>query len=250
MHSVRTLRLRVVSLSVSCFALAACTASPPIPTLEAPVEVRLVGARPTAPIATGARPVTEPEVGKVSCVDAEREVRRTHARAIPLVRAEHQGLVRLLESTAAASPDWDLLALRLGDIERELAALDPTNARIHRSSAERHYRSVSSRQGATMPEALYRLGIDAECEGDFMSARKLYFELVQKAPKSRLIPYAYFAFGEMFLHESDEHPERMPLARQAFIKASELNASPIAALAKRRLAEHPAEPEPEPEPEP
>ena len=49
---------------------------------------------------------------------------------------------------------------------------------------------------------------------DLDNARKVYFELIQKAPKSPYIPNAYLAFGELFFNEAQGDPSKWELAAQ------------------------------------
>lgn len=65
-------------------------------------------------------------------------------------------------------------------------------------------------------KSAYDAGLAAERAGDLMTARKSFFELVQKYPKSGLIPLAYLAFGEIFRAEAEADPSKLALAEQAY----------------------------------
>lgn len=82
-----------------------------------------------------------------------------------------------------------------------------------------------------MRESLRRLvdGLDAadaaifrraheQLAGDDMSgARRSFFELIQKMPRSPLVPYAYLAFGDMFFADAEAgDPSKYALAAQAY----------------------------------
>lgn len=217
--------------------LSACGPSLVVPKLEAPAEVTLPSAKGARPLAiTKATPEPPSELA-TSCVAPEREVRRPPSRDLARLRSEHDTVEALYSATDAKSADYAKLALRLGDLENELSLLEPARDREHKSMAESHYREATSGQGESAIEAKYRLAIDAECRKDLQIARKLQFEIVQSAPNSPLAPYAYFAFGELFLHEADGNEGRLPLAEQAFKKVLEWPASPIARFARKRLDE-------------
>jgi hypothetical protein len=218
--------------------LSACAPSLVVPKLEAPAEVTVPSARGGRPLAITRAPAPEPPSElPTSCVAPEREVRRPPSRDLARLRSEHDTVEALFSATDAKSADYAKLALRLGDLENELSLLEPTRDREHKSVAESHYREATSGPAESAIEAKYRLAIDAECRKDLPMARKLQFEIVQNAPNSRLVPYAYFAFGELFLHEADGNEGMLPLAEQAFKKVIEWPASPISPLARKRLDE-------------
>jgi tetratricopeptide (TPR) repeat protein len=68
----------------------------------------------------------------------------------------------------------------------------------------------------TAPRTLYDAARRAEASGDLQRARLAYFELVQKHPKSPLLPYVYFAFAELFFRESATHSSKLALAQAAY----------------------------------
>lgn len=56
-------------------------------------------------------------------------------------------------------------------------------------------------------------------EGDASGARKAFYELIMKSPGSPLVPYAYLAFGDLFMAEGEQGDEgKYPLARQAYLE--------------------------------
>ena len=57
-----------------------------------------------------------------------------------------------------------------------------------------------------MDEVLYYLAYEYEQGQDLDNARKVYYELIQKAPQSKYIPNAYLAFGELFFNEAQGDP--------------------------------------------
>lgn len=64
----------------------------------------------------------------------------------------------------------------------------------------------------------YDTALAAERRGDLASARRAYFELVQRQPSSKLIPLAYLAFGEMFAAEAETDPAKWEIAKQAYLE--------------------------------
>ncbi len=58
----------------------------------------------------------------------------------------------------------------------------------------------------------------AEGGGRLDEARRGYFEIIKQYPQSPLVPYAYLAFGDIFLREAEGDPSKLPLARQAYQK--------------------------------
>jgi TolA-binding protein len=104
--------------------------------------------------------------------------------------------------------------------------------------AARDWRRAGARLTTQGPdEALYDQGLQQEQAGDARGARRTYYELIQKHPASPLIPYAYFAFGEMFLEESKGDPSKLDLCEQAFKEVVKYAQSPIVPEAYARLGE-------------
>ena len=71
---------------------------------------------------------------------------------------------------------------------------------------------------AQIDEAYYYLGLEHELAGDLINARRSYYELIKNAPASRFVPYAYFAFGEVFFHEAKSDPSKWDLAKQSYVE--------------------------------
>jgi len=86
-------------------------------------------------------------------------------------------------------------------------------------------------------EVRYYLGVEYELAGDFRNARKAYYDLIVKNPASKLIPCAYFAFGEMFFAEAKDDPSKNDLAQQAYMEVLKYQATPLAPDALMRLAQ-------------
>ena len=57
-----------------------------------------------------------------------------------------------------------------------------------------------------LDEVLYYLAYEYEQANDLENARKVYYDLIKKAPQSKYIPNAYLAFGELFFNEAQGDP--------------------------------------------
>lgn len=64
--------------------------------------------------------------------------------------------------------------------------------------------------------AAYDRALAAEERGDLLEARKQYFAVVSEHPRSRLIPLAYLAFGELFAREARTDPSKLDLATASY----------------------------------
>ena len=194
-----------------------------------------------------AKPVNPDELKKY----AERDTRKTRlqARARQLLTAEISGLERLNAQTKKNSADRPQLIRRLaeGYVELESAALrDKIAADIKAQDAKAKKQPADKfRQEATqaekivqaargkaisyytkmkneyptyskIDEVLYYLAYEHEQAQDYKNARAVYFELIQKSPKSPYIPNAYLAFGELFFQEAQGDPSKWDLAAAAY----------------------------------
>lgn len=77
------------------------------------------------------------------------------------------------------------------------------------------------RRAEDLPEegedrSFYDQAFAAEKLGELTAARKGYYQLVQNYPRSRRIPLAYLAFGELFAREAGSDPAKWDLAQSAF----------------------------------
>ena len=195
----------------------------------------------------------KPQNPDVSQTAGFRDARmsRLKARSRALLITEITGLERLYGSTRKKSPDRPQLVRRLaeGYVELETAANhDKTQAEIDADDAKKAKNKAkydksrgesakakkildSARQNAIkfynvmkkdypdyskIDEILYYLAYEYEQSGDLDNARKVYYELIQKAPKSKYIPNAYLAFGELFFQEAMGDPTKWTLAAEAY----------------------------------
>lgn len=102
----------------------------------------------------------------------------------------------------------------------------------------RDWRASGAKLGTLGPdEPLYDDALRFERQGNGAQARRSYYELIAKHPNSPLVPYAYFAFGEMFLREAQADPSKLDLALQAYNEVAKYPTSPITPEAWSRLAQ-------------
>lgn len=193
---------------------------------------------------------TNPDVSQTAGLRDERTT-RLKARARALLITEISGLERLYASTRKKSPDRPQLVRRLaeGYVELEAAAnRDKIQGEVDADDAKRAKNKSkydkarneaakakkvldSARQNAIkfynvmkkdyptyskIDEVLYYLAYEYEQAADLDNARKVYFELIQKAPKSKYVPNAYLAFGELFFQEAMGDPAKWALSSEAY----------------------------------
>jgi tetratricopeptide (TPR) repeat protein len=179
----------------------------------------------TAPPPVQAKDQKEFKPGDLSMMGnlAERDTRKgkMQARARALLITEIQGLERLYKQTPKDSSDRPQLTLRLaeGYAELEQAAIrDKISADIKlqdkkrakkdvsaekaeiskakamevsaRKSAIKYYKQMAKSYStySKLDEVLYYLAYEYEQAGDLNEARKTYYELIEKAPKSTFVP--------------------------------------------------------------
>jgi hypothetical protein len=191
-----------------------------------------------------AEPVQVAKRGTLTCVIPERDVRSfgRPMRSLEVVREEVSSLERGLSDALPPDKVAVAAALALGDAETELAEIDRSRTDELLASAKQHYELSASGSGPETAEAKYRLGMLAECARDFPSARKHYFSAVVAAPGSRIIPYAYFGFGELFAGEIKTDPSKTELARQSYAECMKSGRGVIQNLARERLGKLGEEP--------
>jgi TolA-binding protein len=163
------------------------------------------------------------------------------------LRVEIQQLKGLLELTSKESPERPRILRRLAENYTELAWAAPRESESARTYASQYYTTLvkEHRTHCAAPpekgcadEALYYLGLELELLGNYDMARKNYFMLVRDFPQSTFVPYAYFAFGELFFSEGMKgDPSKLPLAEQAYEKVTQFTDSPVAPEALLRLAQ-------------
>src|SRR5581483_1912821 len=148
-------------------------------------------------------------------VDDVRDLRLVMRRSPALLRTETRGLENLLAATAANAPDRPALLRRLAENYVDLRKAGEPGAS---AKAIQHYGDLV-RTYPTYPlvdEAYYYLALEYELAGDLMNARRSFYELIKNSPASKYVPYAYFAFGEMFFREAKSDPSKWEFAKQAY----------------------------------
>ncbi len=70
--------------------------------------------------------------------------------------------------------------------------------------------------GAPRGNALHRAADEKRLQGDGEGERQIYYQLIQEEPASPYIPFAYFAFGELFKKDAEADPSKAPLAEEAY----------------------------------
>lgn len=184
-----------------------------------------------------------------------RDPRREHwsPRATQLLITELQALEALFASVPATAPDKPLLMRRLasGYIELKFAArrdkqtvldrgvqqrpneperLDKMAkaaqtmalkyfvmlAQQHPNFCQSRHPTDPSKNTGCVDEALYFMGLE-HIELDAPDqARKSFLKLIQSFPLSPYGPYAYLAFGELFLAEGIGDPSKLEFARLSY----------------------------------
>jgi tetratricopeptide (TPR) repeat protein len=187
----------------------------------------------------------------------QRDLRTTRlqARARALLVTEISGLERLYKNTRPQSADRPQLIRRLaeGYVELESAAnRDKISADIKadeaknkkqkeaydkarresasaekivkaaRDNAVKYYQKMIDEYPSysKIDEVLYYLAYEHEQAGNLDEARKVYLQLIEKAPDSKYVPNAYLAFGELFFQEAMADPSQWKLAAQAYQKVT------------------------------
>jgi TolA-binding protein len=237
-----------VSLLLLTTAIASCDPARE-PTPEPAVAPLVIGTSPPPPVATSTashatavpdEPITAATPLAIPARDPRLAQGRNRARA--LVVTELQGLDALFTATPPNAPDRPVLARRIADTYAELSRVaDGAVAANARRTSQKYYEVLTTEypQYAQLDEAYYYVGLEHELAGNASSARRSYYELIRRFPSSRLIPFAYFAFGELFFAEADADPSKDQLAEQAYREVLKYPPAQNALYteAQRRLAE-------------
>jgi tetratricopeptide (TPR) repeat protein len=160
---------------------------------------------------------------------AARDLRRIKVspRSEELLTKELEGLERLVQTIKPNAPDRPQVLRRLAEDYSELScasakAGDAPAAKKAHDEAAKCYDLIADSVPSygTLDEVLYYGALEHELAGDLRNARSRYYQLIAKQPQSKLVPAAYFAFGEMFYAEAQQDPSKWPLAKQAYIEVS------------------------------
>ncbi len=210
--------------------LAACGSASPRPT-----TVEVAQPLPSVTASASSQPVAMPVSPSRTDAADVRDLRNP-PRAQRLVQNEALLLERLLAAMAASSPDRPSVLHRLAESYVELRKSGDASAST-KAIARYAELASSSPSYAKIDEVTYYLGLEQELTRDFQNARRTYYELIKTYPSSRFVPYAYYAFGEMFADEAKGDPTKWMLAEQAYRETMKFTTSPaIANAATCRLA--------------
>jgi tetratricopeptide (TPR) repeat protein len=214
-------------------ALVHCGPQSAPPTVEIPPPAAPLSA---APIASKAPPPLLEPMMPVEVNDALDP--RKSPRAKALLTTELQGLLQLLAATPATAVDRPMLLMRIAEDFAELRRAGEASAS---QSAIQHYAELTKGYPsfAHIDDARYFLGVEYLAIHDAMNARRTFYELISRSPSSRWVPYAYFAFGELFFEEVKSDPSKADLAKQAYREVIKFSTSPITARAAERLHQLP-----------
>ena len=195
------------------------------------------------PIAAPAPVVADPNAPDEFDV-ARDPIAKRPLRDRALVVREAQTLEALLNATPATAPDRPALLMRNAQANLDLARMEqePLDASHLRTKAIQYLLLIglNTPNYNQLDEVYYLLGLSYEHNGDGASARKMYFELIQKRPNSKYIPYAYFGFGELFRREGAQDAFKFDLARQSYNEVLKYPQSDIRPFAQRRIDALPA----------
>ena len=166
-------------------------------------------------------------------VDDVRDLRHMQPRSPALLRTETKALESLLAQTATTATDRPALLRRLAESYSDLRKQSEPGAS---AKAIQYYSDLVNAYPSypQIDEVYYYLGLEYELAGELNDARKTYYELIKKEPASKYVPYAYFAFGEIFFHEAKSDPSKWDFAKQAYTEVMKFP-SPVASDAACRL---------------
>lgn len=200
----------------------------------------------------------DPRDAAESMAAGQRDTRKTRlkARSRALLITEISGLERLFRKTKKTSKDRPQLVRRLAEgyvelgsaanrdmIEANIEA-DDAKRKKQRSAYTKHKKEAAKAKKilaearkkailfyrvmkrdypdySKLDEVLYYLAYEYEQSNKLDKARQVYLELIEKAPKSKYVPNAYLAFGELFFNDAMADPSKWALAASAYKKVTE-----------------------------
>ncbi len=203
-------------------AAAACE-PPREPVVEPPAVPLIIGTSPprgVAPIETpeAADEPVAPAASALAVPARDPRIALSTHRARGALTAEVQSLEG--QFGPPGTTGRAALARHLADTYAELARTTEGSpaARTAHKSAAKYYEVVvaDDPQSLQRDESQYHAALEHELAGDKTNARRAYYELIKNSPGSKLIPFSYFAFGEMFFVDAETDPSKYPLAEQAY----------------------------------
>lgn len=195
-------------------------------------------AQPLPSVSASAEPTPPPieETHAASDDDSARDPRAFRTASKTLLEREAPALEQLAAATAATAPDRPVLLLRLAETYVQLRRAGDASAS---ANAIRHFTELTTAypQFGRIDRAWFGLGFEYEMQGDWVRARRAYYELIKTSPSSTFVPYAYYAFGELFRAEAKTDPSKWSLAQQAYFEVTKFTTSPVAGEALCRLSQ-------------
>jgi TolA-binding protein/thiol-disulfide isomerase/thioredoxin len=191
------------------------------------------------------------EIDSIESTARDGRISRARPRTTALLVTEIQGLENLFGATPEKAPDRLTLMRRLAEAyaELEMAAFrDKVAAELQRDNLKKTNPAAAGQQQATAnaraatvtkarkqsikyydllakdpsysaaDEADYFLAYEYEQANDLANARKAYFDLIKRFPKSKNVPSAYFAFARLFEAEAKGDSSKWDPAMDAFRK--------------------------------
>ena len=241
--------LLLAATSLLPFATACGPSSPPASSAKDPtVEPLVIGKSPPAPIVTSDAPAA-PAPGDGPAVESStnalaipaRDPRVRRQRSAALLITELQALERLFAAMQPTAPDRPTVARRLAEDYVVLSRVgNAATAHNAHAAALKYYDLLTTMpQYPQLDEVFYYEGLEHELAGNPRDARRCYYELIKRSPQSKLIPLAYFAFGEIFNTEAMSDPSKNDLAVQAYTEVLKYPApgNPVYTEAKTRIVE-------------
>ncbi len=155
-------------------------------------------------------------------------------RPVTILTTESQALERLLAATQATAPDRPQIIRRIAETYVELRKGGVAQASAKAIAS--YEQLLRDHPNATnIDEARYYLGLEQLVTSDLMRARKTFYDLIKSSPQSKYVPYAYFAFGEVFFQEAKSDPSKLDFAHQAYLETLKYAQSPVAPEAAFQL---------------
>jgi tetratricopeptide (TPR) repeat protein len=191
---------------------------------------------------------------EMSAAARDDRTNRLQARQKALLLQEIQQVEALFKATGRNAKDRAQILRRLAEayVELESSAFrEKTQAEIDRDAMKKSNPSGASQKQAAveqndkilkqarskavayytqlttdypdypnMDEVLYYMAYEYEQANDLNNARKVYLRITQEHPKSKYVPNAYLAFGELFFNEAQGDPSKWDYARDAYKKVT------------------------------
>jgi TolA-binding protein len=153
--------------------------------------------------------------------------------AMPLPKLSNQAriLERLVTTTAQNDPNRPSLLLRLADayVQMRKAGADLAS----KQAIARYEELVATYPTFADDDAAYfGLGLEHLVVDDAAKARRAFFELIKRYPSSSYVPYAFFAFGQLFERQKQWQGAQLTYEKTLGFAGSPIRAEALCALAR------------------